>query len=98
MRPDTNASANGVRASLFVMVVLAATVKSSETVCRLLPLQRIEELTALSENLGEQLSKLEASLSELEHTNVPAQEVPFMHNTVAFALLTIYHSHQVSRE
>lgn len=72
VRPDTNASANGVRASLFVMVVLAATVKSSETVCRLLPLQRIEELTALSKDLDEQLSMVAASLGDLEHTNVSA--------------------------
>ena len=72
VRPDTNASAKGVRASLFVMVVLAATFKSSETVCRLLPLQRIEELTALSKDLDEQLSMVAASLGDLEHTNVSA--------------------------
>ncbi len=72
VRPDTNASANGVRASLLVMAVLAATFKNSETVCWLLPLQRFEELTALSEIIDEQLSKVEASLSELEHTNVSA--------------------------
>lgn len=98
VRPDTNASVNGVKASLLVMVVLAAAFKSSETVCRLLPLQRVEELTALSENLAEQLSKLEAFLSELEHTNSPAQELPFMHNTVAFALLAKCNSYQVSRK
>jgi len=54
------------------MVVLAATFKSSETVCRLLPLQRIEELTALSKDLDEQLSMVAASLGDLEHTNVSA--------------------------
>lgn len=71
------------------MVVLAAAFKSSETVCWLLPLQSIEEPTALSEKLDEQLSKVKASLSELEYTPVPAQELPFMHNTMAFAYTTL---------
>jgi hypothetical protein len=102
VRPDTNASVNGVRASLLVMVVLAATFKSSETVCRLLPLQRSKELTALSQKFNGQLSKVEALLGELEHPHVLAKELLFMHKTVAFALLTkcsliksVDHPHQV---